>query len=161
VLPGGKVVVYTGLLPITQDEAGLAVVLGHEIAHAVAEHGGERMTQALLLELGGMALDKAMEKRPEKTRQIFATAYGITGNVGLVLPFSRLQEREADRLGLIFMAMAGYDPHAAVVFWQRMAEAETGAQPPVLLSTHPSNAQRIKAIQEHMAEAMTYYTPQK
>ena len=160
VLPGGKVVVYTGLLPITKDEGGLATVLGHEIAHAVANHGGERMTHSLIVELGGMALDKAMEQRPDKTRELFSTAYGLTSDVGVILPFSRLQESEADRLGLIFMAMAGYDPRQAVDFWQRMAAAETGAKTPTLLSTHPSNERRISDIQEHLPEALTYYAPQ-
>ncbi len=158
VLPGGKVVVYTGLLPITQDEAGLATVLGHEIAHAVADHGGERMTQALLVDLGGMALDKALQQRPDTTRELFSSAYGTTTNVGVILPFSRLQESEADRLGLIFMAMAGYDPRSAVDFWQRMAAASEGSQQvPVLLSTHPTNERRIRDIQKHLPEALSHY----
>ena len=122
VMPGGKVVVYTGLLPVAKDDTGLAVVLGHEIAHAVANHGGERMSQSLLLEVGAAAMDKAMEEREPRTREIFSTAFGITANVGVMLPFSRVQEYEADHMGLVFMAIAGYDPSKAVEFWQRMAD---------------------------------------
>ncbi|GAK56894.1 peptidase, M48 family [Candidatus Vecturithrix granuli] len=155
-MPGGKVVVYTGILPITQDETGLAVVMGHEIAHAIAQHGNERMSQGLLLELGGMALSEALRSRPQKTQQLWMTAFGLGAQVGAILPYSRLHETEADRLGLIFMAMAGYDPRAAVDFWQRMAQAG-GAGVPEFLSTHPSDTTRIRNIQNFIPEALQYY----
>jgi predicted Zn-dependent protease len=157
-MPGGKVVVYTGILPVTKDETGLAVVLGHEIAHAVANHGNERMSQGLLVQFGGMALSKALEEKPEETQQLFMTAFGIGANVGVLLPYSRLHEAEADHLGLIFMAMAGYDPRLAVDFWERMAKMSQGA-PPEFLSTHPSDETRIKKLKELLPEAMTYYRP--
>lgn len=156
-MPGGKVVVYTGLLPVAENETGLAVVMGHEIAHAIARHGNERMSQGLLLELGGMALSEALEKQPARTQQLFMQSYGIGTELGLVLPYSRLQETEADRLGLIFMAMAGYDPHAAVDFWQRMVASKSGAQVPEFLSTHPADNRRIRDIRSFVPEAMQYY----
>jgi predicted Zn-dependent protease len=156
-MPGGKVVVYTGLLPVTKTEAGLAVVLGHEIAHAFAKHGAERMTQGLIVEMGGLALSKALEDRPEQTKDLFMASYGIGSQVGILLPYSRVQESEADHLGLIFMAMAGYDPHEALTFWQRMAEANKGSQPPEFLSTHPANETRIEDIKKFLPEAMQYY----
>jgi predicted Zn-dependent protease len=156
-MPGGKVVVYTGLLPITNDENGLAVVMGHEIAHAIARHGNERMSQTLITQLGGMALFTALDEKPEKTQQFWMSAYGLGAQTGLLLPYSRLHESEADRLGLIFMAMAGYDPNGAVNFWQRMAEHKSGASPPEFLSTHPSDKTRIEKIESHLPEAMAYY----
>ena len=156
-MPGGKVVVYTGILPLTQDEAGLAVVMGHEIAHAIAEHGNERMSQQLLQQLGGVALTVAMKDQPAQTRDLWMSVYGVGSTVGALLPYSRLQESEADKLGLIFMAMAGYDPNAAVPFWQRMAALKGGQAPPEFLSTHPSDATRIRKIQEALPEAMKYY----
>lgn len=160
-MPGGKVVIYTGILPLTKNEAGLAVVMGHEIAHAFAKHGGERMTQGLVVDLGGMALSEALESRPAQTRQLFMQSYGIGTQLAYLLPYSRVHENEADRLGLIFMAMAGYDPHEAVDFWQRMAaEKEGKAQPPELLSTHPADATRIRNIQNLIPEAMRYYRPE-
>jgi len=159
-MPGGKVVVYTGLLPVTQNEAGLAVVMGHEIAHAFAKHGAERMSQGLLVEMGGIALSTAMKDQPEQTKNLFMTSYGIGAQVGVLLPYSRTHESEADHLGLVFMAMAGYDPHEAVTFWQRMAAANQGSKPLELLSTHPSDTTRIKQIQNLLPEAMTYYKPQ-
>jgi predicted Zn-dependent protease len=159
-MPGGKVVVYTGILPITNDATGLAVVMGHEIAHAVANHGNERMSQGLLETMGGMALAKALENKPEQTRNLFMTAYGVGAQVGVLLPYSRLQESEADHLGLIFMAMAGYDPRLAVDFWQRMSNHFKGSAPPEFLSTHPSDETRIKKIQELVPEAMQYYKKQ-
>lgn len=155
-MPGGKVVVYTGILPITKDETGLAVVMGHEIAHAVAQHGAERMSQGLLQQLGGVALSVALQNEPTTTQNIFMTAYGVGTTVGVMLPFSRTQESEADRLGLIFMAMAGYDPTAAVEFWTRMA-AQGGGKPPEFLSTHPSDETRIADIKKHLPEALQYY----
>jgi predicted Zn-dependent protease len=155
-MPGGKVVVYTGILPYTQDENGLAVVMGHEIAHAVAEHGNERMSQGLIAQLGGVALSKALEDKPQETQNLFMTAYGVGAQVGVLLPYSRTQETEADHLGLIFMSMAGYDPHGAVAFWERMA-AGKGGSTPEFLSTHPSDQTRINNIKELIPEAMEYY----
>lgn len=157
-MPGGKVVVYTGILPVTQNEAGLAVVMGHEIAHAVAEHGNERMSQGLIAQFGGVALAKALEDKPDETQNLFMTAYGLGATLGVILPYSRLHESEADRLGLIFMAMAGYDPNLAVDFWQRMASQGGGAAPPEFLSTHPSDETRIRKIREFIPEAITYYS---
>jgi len=156
-MPGGKVVVYTGILPITQDEIGLAVVMGHEIAHAIAKHGDERMSQGLVTQLGGLALEKALDSKPAATRSIYMTAFGLGAQIGVLLPFSRLHESEADKLGLIFMAMAGYDPNYAVPFWQRMAKLSTGAKPPEFLSTHPSDDTRISDIQKSLPEALKYY----
>jgi len=156
-MPGGKVVVYTGILPITKNEAGLATVMGHEIAHAVARHGNERMSQALLAQMGGMALAVALDQNPSETSQLWLAVYGVGTQVGILLPYSRLQESEADHLGLIFMAMAGYDPHQAVDFWQRMAKMKEGQAPPEFLSTHPSDEARIKKIEEFLPEAMKYY----
>lgn len=155
-MPGGKVVFYTGILPITKDETGIAVVMGHEIAHAIAEHGNERMSKALLAELGGVALDVALKDKPQETRMLFLAAYGLGAQFGVLLPFSRMQESEADRLGLIFMAMAGYDPRAAIDFWRRMA-AVGGAKPPEFFSTHPSDETRIRELQAAMPEALKYY----
>ena len=156
-MPGGKVVVYTGILPITQNEAGLATVMGHEIAHAFAKHGAERMTQGLLVEMGGMALSKALANRPEETKNLFMRSYGIGTQYGILLPYSRAHESEADHLGLIFMAMAGYNPNEAVAFWQRMAASKQGVAPPELLSTHPADATRIRNIKALIPEAMKYY----
>ncbi len=156
-MPGGKVVVYTGILPITQDENGLAVVLGHEISHAVAKHGDERMSQALITQLGGVALQEALKSKPQETQQIFLAAYGVGAQVGVLLPFSRTQESEADHLGLIFMAMAGYDPHGAITFWERMMNENTGSKPPEFLSDHPADQTRINDIKAEIPEAMKYY----
>jgi predicted Zn-dependent protease len=150
------VVVYTGILPVTQNEAGLAVVMGHEIAHAVAKHSNERMSQALLAQLGGQTLATALQDKPQETQQIWMTVFGVGVQVGAMLPYSRLQEGEADHLGLIFMAMADYDPNSAVEFWQRMAD-NAGAKPPEFLSTHPSDENRIRKIKSEIPEAMKYY----
>jgi predicted Zn-dependent protease len=159
-LPGGKVVVYTGILPVAKDEAGLATVIGHEIAHVFADHGGERLTQDLLSQMGGIALSTALKQQPEQTRSLFMSAYGLGSQVGVLLPFSRLQETEADHLGVIFMAMAGYDPHAAVGFWERMMAASKGqARPPEFLSTHPADTTRIRNLEQFIPEAMEYYRP--
>ena len=155
-MPGGKVGVNTGILPVTKNDTGLAVVLGHEIAHAVANHGDERMSQALLVQVGGIALAQALAKKPELTRQLAFGAFGLGSEVGILLPYSRLQESEADQLGLIFMAMAGYDPHAAVGFWERMSQKGKGA-PPEFLSTHPSDKRRIDNIRSKIPETMKYY----
>lgn len=159
-MPGGKVVVYTGLLPITQTETALAIVVGHEIAHAIATHGNERMSQGMVQQLGGAALQVALSQKPEETQNIFLTAYGVGSQVGALLPFSRKQETEADEYGLIFAAMAGYDPREAVPFWERMANSG-GAEQPEFLSTHPSNQTRIKNLERFMPEAMKYYTGKK
>ena len=160
-MPGGKVVVYTGILPIASDEAGLAVVMGHEIAHAIAKHGNERMSQALVTQLGGVALSTALESYPAQTRALWMTAFGLGSQVGVLLPYSRLHESEADRLGLIFMAMAGYDPNEAPRFWSRMAAEKGGAAPPEFLSTHPSDKTRIEKIKQEIPEAMKYYEPDR
>jgi len=157
VLPGGKVAVYTGIMPVAQNETGLAVVLGHEIAHMVADHGNERMSQALLTQMGGVALQTALSEQPSQTQELLMAAFGLGAQVGFLLPYSRLQESEADHLGLIFMAMAGYDPRAAVDFWQRMAKQGDGSSPPAFLSTHPSGAERIADIKKYMPEALKYY----
>ena len=156
-MPGGKVVVYSGILPITRDEAGLATVMGHEIAHAVAKHGNERMSQAMVTQMGGMALAVALEQNPSQTSQLWMAVYGMGSQMGILLPYSRLQESEADHLGLIFMAMAGYDPNNAVEFWQRMSQMKGGQAPPEFLSTHPSDETRIRKIREFLPEAMKYY----
>ena len=155
-MPGGKVVVYEGILPITKDEAGLAVVMGHEIAHAIAKHGNERMSQGLIAQMGGMALSKALEEKPGKTRQLWMTVFGVGAQFGVMLPFSRLQETEADHLGLIFMAIAGYDPDEAVEVWKRMAQMKEGQTPPEFLSTHPSDETRIRKIKETIPKAKQY-----
>lgn len=157
-MPGGKVVVYTGLLPVTGDEQSLAVVMGHEIAHAIARHGNQRMSQGLLVQLGGAALSVALSQKPQVTQQLFAQAYGVSTTLG-VLSYSRKHESEADKMGLIFAAMSGYNPEAAVTFWQRMADKKGGQAPPELLSTHPSDATRIKDLQKFMPEAKKYYKP--
>ncbi len=157
-MPGGKVVVYTGILPLTKNETGLAVVLGHEIAHAIASHGNERMSAQMLEELGFSALDMAMASKPEKTKAIFNNAIGMGVELGAMLPFGRKQESEADRMGLIFMAMAGYNPNDAINFWQRMAALNGGKKVPEFLSTHPSDETRIKNIQDkYLPEALKYY----
>ncbi len=157
-MPGGKVVVYSGLLPLTQNEAGLAIVLGHEIAHAIAQHGSERMSQGLLQQLGGTALQIALANKPAETQNIFLSAYGIGTTLGATLPFSRKAETEADKYGLYFAAMAGYNPQEAIPFWERMA-ASGGAKPPAFLSSHPSDASRIASIKANMSEALKYYKP--
>lgn len=159
-MPGGKVVVYTGLLPLSQNEAGLAIVIGHEIAHAVAQHGSERMSQALLQQMGGMALELALASKPAETQNLFMTAYGIGSTVGGILPFSRKEETEADKYGLYFSAMAGYNPREAIPFWERMSKAG-GAQQPEFLRTHPSDEKRMAAIKANMPQALKYYTPVK
>jgi predicted Zn-dependent protease len=155
-MPGGKVVVYTGLLPVAQDEAGLAVVVGHEIGHAVANHGSERMSQGLIAQMGGIALAVAIKDKPQQTQQLWMTAFGLGATVGVMLPYSRLHENEADELGLIFMAMAGYDPRKAVDFWERMAKKK-GDKPPEFLSTHPSDETRIDNIKALVPTALDYY----
>ena len=159
-LPGGKVAVYTGILPLTRDDAGLAAVLGHEVAHAIARHGGERVSQGLLVQVPLVVAQVALAGNdPAMTRQVTALL-GAGATVGILLPWSRTQESEADHLGLIYMAKAGYDPHAARDLWVRMAEASKGsARPPEFLSTHPAEATRIKQIEAWLPEALQYYQP--
>lgn len=157
-MPGGKVVVYTGLLTVTENEKALAVVMGHEIAHAIAQHGNERMSQGLLQEFGGVALSVAISNKPSVTQDLFFNAYGVASSVGVILPFSRKHELEADRFGLQFSAMAGYDPREAVPFWERMSKLGEGQQkPPEFLSTHPSDQTRIEKVKEYVNEALKYY----
>lgn len=156
-MPGGKVVVYSGILPVAQDEAGLAVIMGHEIGHVIAGHGNERLSHGMAVQLGGIALSAALSSQPQKTHELFITAFGAGTQLGVMLPFSRLHENEADHLGLIFMAMAGYDPHNAVDFWQRMIQKKDGESPPEFLSTHPSDQKRIQNIQALIPQAMAYY----
>jgi predicted Zn-dependent protease len=159
-MPGGKVVVYTGILPVTQTENGLAIVMGHEIAHAVAKHGNERMSQAMVQQMGGMALQVALAQQPQQTQDLFMMSFGIGSQVGALLPWARQQETEADKFGLIFAAMAGYDPREAIPFWQRMA-AVSGGSPPEFLSTHPSGETRIKRLNQFMPEALKHYNKKK
>lgn len=157
-LPGGKVAVYTGILPITRDESGLAAVLGHEIGHVIARHGGERVSQQMLVNVGLNATMAALSRGNPATVQAVASLLGAGATVGLILPWSRSQELEADHLGLILMAKAGYDPHAARDLWVRMAAAsKASGKPPEFLSTHPSEPTRIQQIEAWMPEAMKYY----
>lgn len=155
-MPGGKVCVYTGLLPITKDEKGLAVVMGHEIAHAVAKHGNERMTQQMKAQGLGTVLSVAMSGSPSATQTIFSNVYGLAGGLTL-LSYSRKHETEADKIGLVFMALAGYDPSTSIEFWERMSKMTGSAQVPQLLSTHPSDEQRISDLKEWLPEAQKYY----
>ncbi len=155
-MPGGKVAVYTGLLPYSQDENGLAVVMGHEVAHAIAKHGNERMSQGLLAQFGAIGLSLALSGSPGVTSDIFMQAYGVGTQVGVLLPYSRVQESEADHIGLILMAKAGYDPRGAISLWQRM-NAKGGSRPPEFLSTHPAPDSRIREIESQIPEAMKYY----
>lgn len=158
-MPGGKVVVYSGLLPLTQNEAGLAIVMGHEIAHAVARHSSERMSQQLAIQAGSQTLGAILSTRPSQAANLFNLAVGVGGQLG-TLKFARDQESEADRMGLIFAALGGYNPQEAIPFWQRMAAASGNNKPPEFLSTHPSDASRIANIKRLMPEAMKYYRPQ-
>jgi len=155
-MPGGKVAFYTAILPICKDELGVAVVMGHEVAHAIANHGAERMSQGLLAEFGLSTISGAMGQNPSLTQQIFMQAVGMGTNVGM-LKFSRSHESEADHMGLIFMAMAGYDPASAPTFWERMATLSGGQQPPEFMSTHPSHETRISDLKGWIPEAMQYY----
>lgn len=155
-MPGGKVAFYSGIMPICKNEAGVAVVMGHEVAHAVAHHARERMSQGLIANGLMGTLGAAFGQNPTLTKQIFFQAVGVGAQVGM-LRFSRQHESEADRIGLIFMAMAGYDPHEAPRFWERMASQGGGGEPPEWLSTHPSHGSRIKDLNEAIPEAMKYY----
>lgn len=157
-MPGGKVVVYTGLLPVAQNEAALAIVMGHEITHAVAHHGQERMSQAYLaqgLEIGGEILTSGNAK----ANNIFNAIYAPSAQIGVLLPNSRNQEYEADHFGLIFAAMAGYNPREAIPFWTRMASLNKSNSTPEFLSDHPVDQKRIQALQGYMNDALKYYKP--
>jgi len=159
-MPGGKIVVYTGLLPITQNEAALAVVMGHEIAHALAHHGQERMSQSMATQGLGAALQVALANKPAQTQNLFMTAFGVGSAIGYTLPHSRSQESEADKFGLRFSALAGYNPREAVPLWQRMKAASGGAGTAAFLSTHPTEDKRIKDLQAIMDETVkNYYKP--
>jgi predicted Zn-dependent protease len=155
-MPGGKVAFYTGILPICKDEDGVAVVMGHEVAHAIANHGGERMSTQMVAQYGLNTLSALMGQNPTAGRQLLMQAVGAGAGVGM-LKFSREHESEADRMGLIFMAMAGYDPNNAISFWQRMSSESGGQSPPEFLSTHPAHDTRIKDLKGWMPEALKYY----
>lgn len=154
-MPGGKIVVYEGILPYTQNETGLAVVLGHEVAHAVAKHSNERMSQQLATQYGTAIIGTAVNNQSAAVQQAASVAMGLGTQYGVLLPFSRKQELEADELGLIFMAMAGYDPRQAEAFWTRMSQQ--GSSTPEFMSTHPSDGTRIKEIQKYLPSALKYY----
>jgi predicted Zn-dependent protease len=155
-MPGGQIAFYEGILPVCGDETGIAVVMGHEIAHAVAQHGNERMSQELALQMGGLALSEALKEQKQETYELAMLAFGVGSQVGLQLPYSRTHETEADELGLYFMAMAGYDPQAAPEFWERM-NANSGSRQPEFLSTHPDPSNRIAHLKEIMPKALEYY----
>jgi predicted Zn-dependent protease len=156
-LPGGKVIINEGILAVTQTEAALAVVMGHEIAHTIARHGNERMSQGLLVATGGLALQIALSQNPSETNNLFLQSYGLGTQMG-ILKYSRTHESEADKIGLIFCAMAGYNPQEAIGFWERMSKIG-GAKPPQILSTHPSDDTRIKDLKAFMPKALKYYKP--
>jgi predicted Zn-dependent protease len=160
-MPGGKVVVHTGLLPITQNEAALANVLGHEISHAILRHGNERMSQGLVQQLGGAALSVALANRPAQTQNLFMQAFGVGSAVGVLLPFARKHELEADRYGMRWAAMAGYNPQEAINLWKRMEKQANSGRPPEFLSTHPSEGKRIQELERFLPEARKYYKPRK
>lgn len=152
-MPGGKIVFYTGILPVAQTETGIAAVMAHEVAHALADHGAQRMSAAQLQQLGAVAGSVAVSGRSEQTQQIFAQAYGLGSELGVMLPFSRSHETEADRIGLTLMAIAGYDPAEAANLWRRMAAQSGGDGPPEFLSTHPASSTRINNITQWAPEA--------
>jgi predicted Zn-dependent protease len=158
-MPGGRIAFYEGIMPICETEAGVAVVMGHEIAHAIANHSGERMSQSLLTQMGGMSLAVAMKDKPETTQSLALAAFGAGASVGILLPYSRKHEYEADRLGTIFMAMAGYDPNEAPKFWERMRALSGNKSTSDFLSTHPADEKRIAELQKIIPEAMKYYKP--
>lgn len=157
-MPGGQIAFYEGILPVCADDNGIAVVMGHEIAHAVARHGNERMSQQLMIQLGGIALSEALKTQKEETLNLALLAFGVGSKVGIELPFSRTHESEADEMGLYFMAMAGYDPRTAPAFWERM-DAGSSSRPPEFLSTHPNPSNRISHLKELMPKALEYYKP--
>ena len=152
-MPGGKIVVYSGILPVTQNESGLATVMGHEVSHALANHGAQRMSAAQLQQIGGAALDAATSGKSQSTRDIFAQAYGVGSQVGVMLPFSRSNESEADKIGLTLMAIAGYNPDDAIAFWSRMSAKSGASGTPEFMSTHPSDATRIANLKALIPEA--------
>lgn len=156
-MPGGKVAFYEGIMPVTQNETGIAVVMGHEIAHAIAKHGNERMSQMLATQMGGQALSVALAQKPQLTQQLAMTAFGLGSQVGVLLPYARDMESEADQLGLIFMARAGYDPRQAPAFWERMQAKSGGSQTPQFLSTHPHPQTRINQLNKWMPDAVKVY----
>ena len=158
-MPGGKIVVYTGLLPITQNEAALAVVMGHEVSHALLQHGNQRMSQEMGVQAVGQGLALALSQKPAQTQSLFMAAFGAGSQLGVLLPFSRKNELEADDWGLKFAAMAGYNPQEAIPLWERMEKAGGGQKPPEFLSTHPSEGNRIAQLQKLMPEALKYYKP--
>ena len=161
-MPGGKIVVYTGLLPITKNEDGLAVVIAHEVAHAIARHGNQRMSEGMVQQFGGIALSAAIAKKPAITQDIFLSAYGVGSTVGVMLPHSRKQELEADLFGLRFAALAGYNIKEAVPLWTRMKNMKGNQQTPLFLSTHPSDDQRINSISKIVDQTIKeYYRPFK
>ena len=155
-MPGGKIVVYEGILPLCNSDADLAVVIGHEVAHAVAKHSNERLSQQLLAQYGSAIVGMALSGRSEAAQQLGQTVYGLGAEYGVMLPFSRKHESEADYMGLIFMAMAGYDPSVAITFWQKMAAAG-GAGIPAILSSHPSDEKRIADIKKNLPKVEQYY----
>ncbi len=157
-LPGGKVAIYEGILPICEYEAGLAVVMSHEVAHALARHGGERMSQGYVVDGAGQLLSYVTQKQDATRRAYIQKAFGITSQYGFVLPYSRKHESEADHMGLMLMASAGYDPRAAPKFWERFGQAQGGQQTPAYLSTHPSDTQRAADLNELLPEAIAIYT---
>jgi predicted Zn-dependent protease len=157
-LPGGKVAIYTGLFPVAKDTGGLATVMGHEVAHAIARHGAERMSQDTLVQLGAAGLSVGLGAAAPAARSAAMQAFGLGTQVGVLLPFSRSQEAEADRIGLILMAKAGYDPRDALGLWERF-EAKGGQTPPEWLSTHPGYGTRQQDIREWIPEAERYYNP--
>jgi predicted Zn-dependent protease len=158
-MPGGKVAFYTGIMPITQDDTGIAVVMGHEIAHAVAAHSRERMSNGLVANFGISLVSSAIGQNPTLTQSIFMQSVGLGSELGM-LSFSRKHELEADELGLTFMAIAGYDPRQAPIFWERMS-ANGGAAPPEFLSTHPGPDSRIQKLNQQMPKALKYYEAAK
>lgn len=155
-MPGGKVVVYSGLLPVTQTEEALAVVIGHEIAHVIAQHSNERISQQVALQYGG-AIAGGLLGNSETAQQIGSTVFGIGAQYGVMMPYARKQELESDEIGVIIMAIAGYDPRVAIPFWQRMAQASSGSQIPEVLSTHPADTRRIERLNDIMPTALQYY----
>ena len=155
-MPGGKIVVYEGILPLMATDDEMAAVLGHEVAHAVAKHANERMSQQVLAEAGGAVLQGSLGKKSETVQALAGTVYGLGAQYGVMLPFSRKHEYEADHMGLIFMAMAGYNPQSAVAFWTKMAQGKSGSVPE-FMSTHPSDANRISELNRYMPEALKYY----
>ena len=159
-MPGGKIAIYSGILPVTKNENALGVVMGHEVAHAIAQHGKERMSQGLIQQFGGMALSVALSNKPAATQQLFNQAYQVGTTTGLILPFGRNDELEADKLGLIYCAVAGYNPQESIAFWKRMS-AIGGQKPPEWLSTHPSDESRIAQLEQMMPEAMAIYEANK